>query len=642
MGEHGVQQETDAQEMRAFMQQVLDDVRALERMLDGDMIETEPIRIGAEQELFLVDRQSMRPSFAGMEVLEALNEPHFTTELGRFNLEANLDPQVLGPGALRAMERQLRELLDLARQAAQTQGADVVLIGILPTLEKDDLTTENMAPIPRYHALSDAMRRMRGRDFQFYIKGRDELTVTHDSVMLEACNTSFQIHLQVRPTDFARYYNIAQLIAAPTLALSCFSPLLFGRRLWRETRIAVFQQATDTRFKGSHHRKQRPRVRFGERWVDESVLELFRQDIADFRLLLTVELGESSLARLDRGEIPDLKALRLHNGTTYRWNRPCYGVGGGKPHLRIENRILPAGPSVIDEMAGTAFWYGLMHSLSTDLGDIRQKMPFDAAKENFLASARLGLKAQFRWIDGRHYPAHELLREELIPRARAGLVELGLEREEIERYIPIVEARAAGRQNGSQWLLDSLEGMADRGTPAERHSMLTRAALRNQKADKPAHTWPLATLDDDERRRHLYARVGNLMSTDLFTVTPDEVVDLVAALMDWKFIHHIPVEDGEHRLVGLITHRRLLRHLAQNQGAERRPVAVSEVMETDIITVTPSTPSVDAIQLMKEHRIACLPVVDGERLVGILTERDFLRVADKLLVDFLSEAASEG
>lgn len=634
MGEKRIEAPDEPAKMRLFVQRLIDDVRALERMLAEDAFEKGVTRIGAEQEMFLIDPVSHRPAMKVMEMLAQLQDGHFTTELGAFNLECNLDPRELGAGSLRALEDELVALLDKARQAGRAVGAEIFLAGILPTLEKSDLAEANMAPVPRYGVLADAMRRLRGEDFQLFIKGRDELTLRHENVMLEAANTSFQFHLQVHPSQFARLYNIAQVATAPVLAVSTNSPLFLGRRLWSETRIALFTQAVDTRRGNLHHRMQRPRVHFGEGWVDESVLEIFRQDISAFRVLLTSELGEDPLAALDAGRIPDLKALRLHNGTVYRWNRACYGIIGGVPHLRIENRVLPAGPTPLDEIANSAFWLGLVLALDKEFADIRSHIRFDEAYDNFLAAARTGLKAQITWLDGRDWAVGALVLEELAPRARRGLEGAGLEAAEIERYMGTIEARVKAQQNGSSWMIDSLAGLGTVGSAAERHGALVKSALEQQKAGNPVHGWPLATLQREQGAwQSYYAEVGNLMSTELVTVSPDEVLELVACLMDWQHVHHIPVEDADHRLVGMISHRRLLRHLAQHPS--RRPVAVRDVMTADVASVTPKTPSLEAIRLMKEKKITALPVVEDGLLVGIVTEHDFLRVADKLLEDFL-------
>ena len=119
-------------------------------------------------------------------------------------------------------------------------------------------------------------------------------------------------------------YNISQLISGPVLAVSTNSPMLFGKRLWNETRIAVFQQSTDTRIIGSYHPETLPRVTFGNEWIDKSIIEIFKEDIIRYKILLK-QLTQSK----DNNKIPKMKALSLHNSTVYRWNRPCYGIYKG-------------------------------------------------------------------------------------------------------------------------------------------------------------------------------------------------------------------------------------------------------------------------------------------------------------------------
>jgi hypothetical protein len=241
MGKQEVRDGIGGEELRLFMRSLLDDLRALEMMLEEGLIETGVRRIGAEQEMFLVG-PGFRPASIVMEMLKLLDDPHFTTELGQFNLEANMEPLSFGGKCLSDMERRLTGLVDKARASAGELGCEVALVGILPTLRKSDLGLENMAPVPRYFALNQAMNRLRGGAYEFQIKGIDELIVKHDSVMVEACNTSFQVHFQVGAKEFAKLYNIAQAVAGPVLSAATNSPLLFGRRLWRETRIALFQQ----------------------------------------------------------------------------------------------------------------------------------------------------------------------------------------------------------------------------------------------------------------------------------------------------------------------------------------------------------------------------------------------------------------
>jgi len=623
--------ELDVDSLRDFTRRLLADLRALELMLESGSIESGIRRIGAEQELFLIDRH-FRPAPLATEFIEKVRDPHFTTEVARFNLEFNSDPLDFGAGCLTALEGQLDDLLAKARRTAHQLDAEVVMIGILPTVDISDLTLVNMTPVPRYFALNEAMRRLRGKDWEFFIKGADELIIRHDSVMVEACNTSFQIHYQTGPEEFARLYNLTQAVAAPVLAAACNSPMLFGRRLWRETRIALFQQSVDHRAAGLHLREQAPRVSFGRRWVDDSVLEIFQEDIARFKVLLAIETDEDALAVLEKGGVPSLKALRLHNGTIYRWTRPCYGILDGKPHLRIENRILPSGPTVVDELANAAFWFGLLAGLSNVYPDVRRVMEFETAHENFVSAARLGLRAQFGWPGHKQIPADELILEELLPVAREGLAARGLPDDEAGRYLDVLEERVRSKHTGSQWQLDSYHFLQGRGNRAERLAAITAATVENQTTGRPVHAWEPAALEQAGGWERHYARVEQFMTSDLFTVGPDESVELVANLMKWKRIRHVPVEDGEHRLVGLVSQRTLVAVIA-DRAAElgKESIAVRDIMSTGIVTVSPETSTLEAIELMKRHKVGSLPVVKEGRLVGIVTEADFLAIAGQLL-----------
>jgi CBS domain-containing protein len=637
MGNQQVHNGIGGEQLRLFMRNLLDDLRALDVMLQEGLIESDVRRIGAEQEMFLVG-PGFRPASLVMEMLGLLKDPHFTTELGQFNLETNMEPLSFGGKCLAEMEERIATLVGMARSAAAKLGAEVALVGILPTLRKSDLGLENMAPVPRYFALNQAMNRMRGGAYEFQIKGIDELIVKHDSVMVEACNTSFQVHFQVGAREFAKLYNIAQAVAGPVLSAATNSPLLFGRRLWRETRIALFQQAVDTRSSSHYLRERQPRVSFGRNWVRESVIELFQEDIARFKILIGGDLDEDPFALLRQGRVPQLKALRLHNGTVYRWNRPCYGITDGKPHLRIENRYIPSGPTIRDEVANGALWFGLVCALSREIDDITRHLSFEQAYSNFTAAARNGLASELVWLGGREVSARELLLDELIPLSRKGLEGGGVVSEDIDRYLGVIEDRVRTKQTGSQWFHLSLAGMNDKGTEAERMSALTASLVRQQKEGKPVSQWKLATLEEAGGWKEHYLKVEQFMSTDLFTVQADEPIDLVASLMDWEKIRHVPVEDHEHRLVGLVSYRSLIHLLAQGELWKRgAPVPVSDVMKKDLITVTPETSTQEAILLMKERRIGSLPVVKDGRLIGIVTERDFMDIAFELLEEKLKE-----
>jgi CBS domain-containing protein len=481
------------------------------------------------------------------------------------------------------------------------------------------------------------MTELRGGAFHVHIQGQDELQLDHDNVMLESCNTSFQVHLQVDPQEFAPLYNLAQAIAAPVLAAAVNAPLLLGKRLWHETRVALFQHAVDSRTGPELRRGQRPRVYFGDGWLKDSILELIRDDIARFRVVLSTELDEDPAAVMARGEAPRLSALRLHNGTIWRWNRGCYGICEGRPHLRIEHRSLPAGPTVVDEVANAALFLGLMAALPAEIGPVDRQLSFDDARGNFFAAARDGLKAQLTWLGGEVLPAAALLRERLLPLAEKGLRDAGLDPEDVARYLGVIAERVRTEQTGARWILASLPALSFAGSAERRDQILTAAMLARQQGGEPVHTWPLSDQKDQARVRwHAGAdlQVSECMSTDLFTARPDDLIDLAASVMQWRHVRHVPVEDGTGKLVGLLSHRDILRALSisrRGRADEAQSLTVAALMTRDVKTVTPQTPVRAAIRVMRAHQIGCLPVVEEGRLVGILTEHDILLLSEHLL-----------
>ncbi|HEV2800681.1 MAG TPA: glutamate-cysteine ligase family protein [Pyrinomonadaceae bacterium] len=634
MGEHQVEQNIDDRSRRAFMKALLSDLGALDEMLGAGRIESGVRRIGAEQEMFLVDSH-FRPAPVAVSVIERVRDARVTTEIARFNLEANLTPRLFAGDCFRRMEEEVREVIGLVRERAQELGADVLLAGILPTLQRSDLQLSSITPCPRYYELNEAVMRMRGGAINAHIKGLEEVNVSSDNIMLLSSNTSFQVHLQVGPEEFVPLYNMAQAVTAPVLAAAVNSPLWLGNRLWNETRLALFQHSADARSQNEQARGLPTRVGFGERWLEGSVIELFREDIARFRPILTAEIEEDSLEVLARGDVPRLRALCLHNGTVWWWNRPCYGVSAGRAHLRIENRVLPAGPTTLDEMANAAFFTGLMAALPEEYGAIDRRMTFDDAKSNFWAAARHGLRAQFIWIDGRHHNSDALILEHLLPLARAGLKAQKIDAADVDLYLGTLEERVRTGQTGAQWALSSLAAMGKRGTRDMRHRALAAAMHEQQQKGEPVHRWPVVEQSGQEDWAVSYRTVGQFMSTDLFTMRPDDLVDLAASVMDWRHIRHVPVEDEGGRLVGLISHRRLLRLLARG-GRTGEPVAVREIMKADPITATPATPTLEAIDLMRKHRVGCLPIVEDGALVGIVTATDFLDASAKLFEERLT------
>jgi CBS domain-containing protein/gamma-glutamylcysteine synthetase len=636
MGEKSISTGYDETQMRAFTMGVLNDLRALERMLQSGMFEEKVLRIGAEQEMFIVD-SALRPAPLAMEVIESAGDPRLTTEIGRFNLEANLTPLELSGDCLSKLESEILEVLNVVRMAAQKFNADILLAGILPTIQVSDLSEKNLTPLPRYREINRVVTMLHGDDRVIQIKGLDELQLTLQDTFTEFCNTSFQIHLQVGANDFVRYYNWAQAISAPVLASAVNSPLLFAHRLWHETRIALFQHAADTRSHIHKERSQPPRVNFGDRWVNDSIIEVLHEDAVRFRILLTQAIEENATEELEKGNIPKLAAWRLHNGTIWRWNRPCYGVVNGKPGLRIEARYLPSGPSVVDEMANAAFFLGLMTELPEEFGDITEYMSFDDAKNNFYNVARYGMNGQIYGLDGKSRRVGRLILEELLPRARRGLQRVGVNEDDSERLFEILERRVSAEKTGACWMIESVAGMDERAKWNVRLRSLTAAIKQNQEKNTPIHEWEPATIPEQSEWIDNYKTVEQFMAVDLFTVRPEDVLDLAANLMHWKHVRHVPVEDDAGNLIGIVSHRDLLELFAMGKIRGPAELSVRDVMKTDLITIDPETPTLTALELMREKRIGCLPVVKDEKLVGLVTAYDFLTVSAKLFEEKLSE-----
>jgi CBS domain-containing protein len=616
--------------LRSFVVKLLADVRALEQMVSTGVMESGRCRIGCEQEMFLVDH-AWTVSPVALEILDRITDSHFTTELGKFNLELNLDPIPFEGDCLSRMETELKSNLEKVRTVAHSLNTEILLTGILPTLRKSDLGMDNMTPKPRYLALNEAICRLRGGDCEFRLTGDDELIVKHDSLMLEACCTSFQAHYQATPEKFAEVYNTAQAITGPLLAAAVNSPVLFGRRLWPETRIPLFLQAVDTRHATASLRERSPRVSFGSRWVERSAVELYQEDIARFPVLLQARVEEDSLAMLKRGEIPRLAALQVYNSTVYRWNRPCYGLTGGKPHLRIENRVLPSGPTVLDEVANSAFFFGLLHGMPAVYEDISSVMNFEHAQANFMAAAKEGLIAVFRWVGGRRVAAPNLILEELLPVARDGLTQANIRKGDIDRYLGVIEARVSTRRTGAQWILESLADMKSVRRDSALATLTAAIVHRQWDSETPVHEWPKAETKEGRTMKRDKLRIEESMTTDLFTIQPDETIDLVTNLMEWRHIRHVPVEDEEGRLAGLVSYFEVLRYLNKRSADDRDPIAVRSIMDPNPLTATPETLLQEAISLMAQNKADCLLVVKDDRLVGIVTEHDILNLAADLL-----------
>ncbi len=634
MGDHNVSSESSGSQIRQFTKAVLNDLQAVERMLELEMFEDKIFRIGAEQEMFLVN-SAMCPAPIATRILEDANDRRLTTEIGLFNIEANLSPSLFEKDCLGRLENEIDEMVDIVRRSAEKIGGDVALVGILPTIQQSDLVIENLTPLPRYLELNRILTELQGDDRVIHIKGLDELNLHLSDTFIEFCNTSFQVHLQVPISQFMKYYNWAQAIAGPVLASAANSPILLGHRLWWETRIALFKHAVDSRSRTLQARGQPTRVHFGSDWIRTSMLDAFHEDVARFRILLTREIQEDSLDVLDNGGVPKLTAWQMHNGTIWRWNRACYGVLNGKPGFRIEARFLPSGPTVLDEMANAAFFLGLMIALPRTYGDVVDKMSFDDAKDNFFSAARFGLKSQFVWLDGRGYRAKRLILDELLPIAREGLEEFKIDAKDIDRYLGVIKERVEIQRTSSGWMLESLSKMDKNVKLGVRLRELTAKMKENQRSGQPMHTWPLAELQEKSDWIDNYQTVERLMSKDLFTVRPEDVIDLAASLMNWKHIRHVPVEDDEGNLVGVVSHRDLLEIMAKNRLRGGQEIVIRDIMKTDLVTVSPQTPTLDALTLMRQKNIGCLPIVQSGKLVGMVTAHDFLTISARLFEERL-------
>ena len=456
------------------------------RMLSEYDLSFEHTHVGIEIEFNLVDDKG-DPALKNAEALEAIASPDFQTELGQFNIEINVPPAKLRENGLTTFENTLRNSLNDAEAKSAAVGAHMVMIGILPTLAEGHMAVDSLSANPRYRLLSEQILNARGEDITISIDGPERLQTSSDSIVPEAACTSTQFHVQTSPDQFAAYWNASQAIAGVQLAVAANSPYLLGKELWRETRIPLFEQATDTRSEELKAQGVRPRVWFGERWIT-SVFDLFEENVRFFPALLPVTEDEDPLEVLESGGTPQLSELRLHNGTIYRWNRPVYDIAKGVPHLRVENRLLAAGPTVADTMANAAFYFGLVRAVAESERPLWSQMSFSAAEENFHVAAQLGVDAQVYWPGIGQVRATELVLRRLLPMARAGLDAWGVPGEESDRYLGIIEQRCLKETSGAGWFVDRVH---ERGG-ADRYDAL-RATLLDYRermhSNAPVHEW---------------------------------------------------------------------------------------------------------------------------------------------------------
>ena len=607
---------SNLRDRRLYFQRLLTDIEALEKMLQEGMFLKEPIHMGAEQEFCLVD-ENWNPSDRAMEILEDIQEPHFTSELSLYNLEINLDPRPLTGTCFSDMHRQLNELLDYGQEVAERHKNYIILTGILPTISTRYLKETYMTPRERYKILSDAIRDLRQSNLELHIKGVDEVNLHHDSIMYEGCNTSFQAHLQIDPEHFSDTYNWAQAISGPVLSVSTNSPMLMGRELWEETRIALFTQSVDTRKSTFLLNEREPRVGFGTDWAAGNPADFFKKSIVRFRSLISTEFEEpDSLEELRQGRTPSLNALMLHNGTVYPWNRLCYGRTDGKPHLRLENRYMPSGPTTSDEIANMMFWIGIMLGRPREWEQIHRKMDFRDAKKNFFNAARYGMAAQFHW-DGKIISTKQLILEFFLPMAYKGLDRARVSRADAERYLGIIERRVHSH-NGSEWMVQSYRELRKKFNARESLKRLTASLFERSYKGYPVDAWK--KIHANELSRHpKRSSVGDVMVTKVITAQEEDSAALVIEMMKWNHIHHLPILNKANELSGLLSWTDVA-HQEGDSGIYE--LSIRDLMQQELITAKPDLPISKARDLMKLNNINCLPVVEENALVGILTSND--------------------
>ncbi|GAB4346638.1 MAG: glutamate-cysteine ligase family protein [Gammaproteobacteria bacterium] len=458
------------QDFERFEARVREETEILGRWFADHYLDEQGGIGGFELEAWLVDEDA-RPSPINARFIPSVRGSLVVPELASFNVELNGEPQRLVDRALSAMQSDLQSTWECCDRTARELNARIVMIGTLPTAVEAEFNLDNMSSMKRYQALNEQVLRLRGgRPLELDIAGRDHLRTQHANLMLEAATTSFQIHLQVAPGEAARFYNAAKIVSAPMVAVAANSPYLFGYDLWDETRIPLFEQAVSVEGPFSPNR-----VTFGEGFLRESLFECFETNRDAYPVLLPRAMSDNP---------EELWHLRLHNGTIWRWNRPLIGFDDhGKPHLRIEHRVVPAGPSVVDCIANAAFFFGLVEMLGRREIPPESQIAFAEARGGFYQAAREGLRARVPWLGGRVVAMRELLQEELIPLAREGLQRYGLDESEIRSYLGIIEGRVVSGQNGAGW---QRAWVSRHGADM---TALTQAYIENQRSGSPVHEW---------------------------------------------------------------------------------------------------------------------------------------------------------
>ncbi|MBE37382.1 MAG: hypothetical protein CMP50_01820 [Flavobacteriales bacterium] len=597
-----------------FISQLTQDIELLERLISENILENYG-RIGAEQEFCLID-ENFRANPINDKIVKKIKKEGFVTEIAKFNMELNIDPIDLGTSALRKMEKVLLEKMNIAYNIARKNNSDIILTGILPTVRKYDLRFNNITNNQRYFDLCNAISKSRGKKYNIRISGLDELIFQHDSPLIEGCNTGFQFHLQIDPKIFHRMYNFAQLIAAPVLSTSVNSPMLFGKRLWNETRIAVFQQATDTRIIGNYHLESLPRVTFGNGWLKKSLIEIFKEDITRYKILLKSLSQKKGV--YENKNAPNLNALTLHNSTVYRWNRPCYGVYKKKPSIRIENRMLPSGPTIVDEIANSAFWLGLLiFYKNSNIDELDKLISFDDARINFYAAAQQGIDATFKWLDGKRIEARKLILNELIPKAAIGLSSINTNPKDIEKYLNIIKERTASRKNGSRWIIDSYDTLTKKFSRQNALTTITSQIVSHQKQNEPVHKWdiPKNSVVINNPSKLL---IEECMERDVTSINENDTFNLAYQINSWSKKNYMVVVNEKREIRGILDSG----IFNNKKNIRKKRTIISKIMKTNIKKIRPDISVGTALSIMERFNLDILPVVENKLFIGITQKKD--------------------
>jgi hypothetical protein len=478
------------EEYRRYRQKVRRCLDVFAAMLHDYPFDDDKRMLGLELEVDIVDADGA-PAMRNAEFLVHHDDPLIKEELGLFNLEFNAVPRLISGAGFLDYERELDRRLAAAQATAERLGARLVMIGTLPTIRPEQTTAAVTSAPTRYHQLNQYVMSSRADEARLDIRGTERLRREFDSIMAESANTSFQVHLQTTPASFANYWNASQAIACAQVAVGANSPFLFGARLWDETRIALFHQIVDPRASELKNQGVRPRVWFGERWIT-SIFDLFEENVRYFGPMLPLCDDEQPEEVLASGGVPALNELRLHNGTIYRWNRPVYDISGGIPHLRVENRVLPAGPTVVDMLANAAFYAGVTRAFAEADRPIWSQLPYEVAVSNFLAASQSGLEASVTWPNLGEINVLELVLRVLMPAAHEGLAALGVDGVTRDRLLGIIEHRCVSGRTGAFWQTDTVARLQERGLDrwAALRAMLARY-IEFASTSEPVHTWPL-------------------------------------------------------------------------------------------------------------------------------------------------------